>query len=205
GWRRDDRAQPLPGGPGWLRRLQQRGDGTDGCRGAAPEASGGEGEPRRHLRLPAVPLRAGGDDGRHHGVPRAPERDRGGGMKRVKRMNRVKRMTVGSLIEHLTTMDPEVKLQLSNHVESYRGYYEHVAISPGKATAGELLKELKSRIGTVMYGYKGGEVRITPHCDVYVAGYGDLAPDLGITADGPLGLGEGHLNYGGVDSAGAKR
>src|SRR5690606_33498520 len=156
---------PLPGGPGWLRRLQQRGDGTDGCRGPAPEASGGEGEPHRHLRLPAVPLRAEGDDGRHHGVPRDPERDRGGGM------NRVKRMTVGSLIEHLTTLDPQVKLQLSNHVDSYRGYYEHVAISPGKATAGELLKELKSRIGTVMYGYKGGEFPFTPHFDVYVAGY----------------------------------
>ena len=42
-------------------------------------------------------------------------------MKRVKRMNRVKRMTVGSLIEHLTTLDPQVKLQLSNHVDSYRG------------------------------------------------------------------------------------
>ena len=116
-------------------------------------------------------------------------------MKRVKRMNRVKRMTVGSLIEHLTTLDPQVKLQLSNHVDSYRGYYEHVAISPGKATAGELLKELKSRIGTVMYGYKGGEFRITPHCDVYVAGYGDLGPALGITDDGTLVLVEDDLNY----------
>lgn len=110
-------------------------------------------------------------------------------------MNRVKRMTVGSLIEHLMTLDPQVKLQLSTRVGSYRGYYEHVAISRGKATAGELLKELKSRIGTVMYGYKGGEYPVTPHCDVYVAGYGDLGPALGITDDGTLVLVEDDLNY----------
>lgn len=110
-------------------------------------------------------------------------------------MKRVKRMTVGSLIEHLTTLDPRVKLQLSNDVDSYRGYYEHVAISPGEATAGELLKELKSRIGTVMYGYKGGEYRFTPHCDVYVAGYCDLGPALGIMDDGTLVLVEDGINY----------
>lgn len=89
--------------------------------------------------------------------------------------------TVGTLIDALASVPPETPIPgLSKSVDSYRGYYEHVAIEPSEdgTTAGELLGVLRAKVGTFMYGYKGGEFVFDPSCLVFVAWYGDTGPML---------------------------
>jgi len=104
-------------------------------------------------------------------------------------------MTVDMLIAELDRMSPEAPiLGLSDDADSYRGYYEHVAIEPGEGTtAGSLSAYLKSRLGAPMYGYKGGDYTFDGDCYVFIASYGDTGPSLaGFTEDGePIGFEQG--------------
>lgn len=63
-------------------------------------------------------------------------------------------------------------------IDSYRGFYEHVAIGylpyedPGDPLVGQLLEALKAKVGTAMEGYKGGDYTMDADCLLWVANYG---------------------------------
>ena len=99
-----------------------------------------------------------------------------------------KQFTVGELIDALNEFDENrVIVGLTDYVESYRGYYQHVAIHPGEeTTVGYLISQLRGALGTTMHGYKGGEYPFNKDCLVFVAGYGDTGPGLaGFHSIGP--------------------
>lgn len=63
-------------------------------------------------------------------------------------------------------------------VDSYRGYYEQLAIMvEAKATmrVGSFVELLESKIDTVMEGYKGGEYNIDPMKEVWISNYGEAS------------------------------
>lgn len=67
-------------------------------------------------------------------------------------------------------------VQVSGIVDSYRGYYEQLAIEPGEeATAGELADALSNAIGEEFQGYKGGDYTMSRNTPVWVSGYGDAS------------------------------
>ena len=87
-------------------------------------------------------------------------------------------MTLGEIIEELSMARPDQnvyydfadmapKLKLDSYrgdcSETYLGYQEE------PMTVGELLSYLKSRVGEIMIGYKGGEYIIREDKDVFVA------------------------------------
>lgn len=100
-------------------------------------------------------------------------------------MKYAKSLTVGMLIDHLQTLDPSQPIELAAKADSYRGYYNHVAVAPGSSTAGKLLAHLKSKLGSTMTGYKGGDFTFHDGCQVFVADYGDCGPLLALM-DGEL-------------------
>lgn len=113
-------------------------------------------------------------------------------------MKTYRQLTVDELIEVLKKMSDDAPLLgLDADADSYRGYYEHVAIEPlaKGTTAGELRKHLIGRIGTMMQGYKGGEYEFRGDCYVFVAPYGDTGHALaGFTDEGePITISEGRL------------
>lgn len=61
-------------------------------------------------------------------------------------------------------------------IDSYRGYYEHVAIEPGskneRTTVGDLLRMVKRAIGGTFRGYKGGEFEMTSFTPVWYSEWG---------------------------------
>lgn len=62
------------------------------------------------------------------------------------------------------------------YTDSYRGYYDHIAIEPkpNRATyLKDFIKALRERIGTTMHGWKGGEYEVTPATPVWVAESGE--------------------------------
>lgn len=96
-------------------------------------------------------------------------------------------MTVDALIAKLETMPSAAPLKgLSAEADSYRGYYNHVAIEPGAGTtAGELAEHLRRKLGTTMHGYKGGDYTFGGDCYVFVAEYGSTGYSLaGFTDEG---------------------
>ena len=88
--------------------------------------------------------------------------------------------TIGELIDRLEQMPRDETVPgLRAEADSYRGYYEHVAIAPGTGVqAGTLLDLLRKKIGTMMHGYKGGDYMFDTGCRVFVANYGDTGPML---------------------------
>lgn len=95
--------------------------------------------------------------------------------------------TIGSLIEYLDTRDEFTIQGILSYPDSYRGYYAHVALEPGKyaVSSKTFSAELKARLGETMQGYKGGDFVIQEDCRVFVAGWGDTGPQLvGFTEDG---------------------
>lgn len=62
-------------------------------------------------------------------------------------------------------------------VGSWRGSYDIPSICPSREihTGQEIADELESKIGNVMYGYKGGEYDIYGDDEFYVADYGSSA------------------------------
>ncbi len=94
-------------------------------------------------------------------------------------------LNLGGLIDFLETLEPDTEIPLGLHIDSYRGYYDHVYIEEGQSTARDLAAYLNSQCGEVMYGYKGGDFTIRTNCLVFVASYGDTGPLLGLL-DGEL-------------------
>lgn len=81
-------------------------------------------------------------------------------------------VTLGELIEFLSFIPRDCRVDVSNEVCSYRGYYSDLAIIPGNSTAGELLDTLNDVLDTELVGYKGGEFLMDSDTPVWVADYG---------------------------------
>lgn len=76
--------------------------------------------------------------------------------------------------------------------DSYRGYYDRLALEPGSGiyTAGLLLDDARRAVGASFTGYKGGRFRMDESTPVYIALYGCLGPRLaGIQIVKPGGMG----------------
>jgi hypothetical protein len=63
-------------------------------------------------------------------------------------------------------------------LDSYRGYYEELAIEYSAATAnlltaGEFVTDLESAIGNTYEGYKGGSFTMTERTPLWCANYGE--------------------------------
>ena len=93
--------------------------------------------------------------------------------------------------------NPHFLYHLEPYVDSYRGYYDHVAMEPAVGgISGALLHERLARlIGTTMQGYKGGDYLVHEGCQVFLAYYGETGPMLvGFTDDGePIGCYESRV------------
>jgi len=94
-------------------------------------------------------------------------------------------MNLGALIRQLETAPQEHEVMFNfgyfkpQELRSYRGYYEHLALGytdqeSYKITVRELLSILKSAIGNVFEGYKGGAYAATADRLVYVSNWGDV-------------------------------
>ncbi len=97
-------------------------------------------------------------------------------------------LRLGELIERLSALDPEARIMFDfcdcfplADVDSYRGYYEDLAIAwssyePGKrepVKVSQLLDTLRGAVGSTYDGYKGGEFTMHDHSRVWVANSGD--------------------------------
>ncbi len=65
-------------------------------------------------------------------------------------------------------------------VDSYRGYYEDLAINVepdrySEMRTGDFVALLEERLGTTMTGYKGGDYQIRPSTRVWVSNYGEAS------------------------------
>lgn len=88
---------------------------------------------------------------------------------------------LGSLIAALERQPPENLVRFDfcgigpTGVNSYRGFYDHLAIGwedHAPTTVAGLLKTLREAVGQVYEGYKGGHYRMTRSTPVWVANYG---------------------------------
>lgn len=96
-----------------------------------------------------------------------------------------KQATVGYLIERLSRFDSEetlrydfVYMRPTKRLESYRGYYDHLALgytdkSGEELTVKELKKMLEDSIGHDYRGYKGGTYTMYDTTPVWVANNGE--------------------------------
>jgi hypothetical protein len=92
-----------------------------------------------------------------------------------------RRLSLGEFLDVLERQ-PEADLVLFDfggmvptRVNSYRGYYEDLAIGFGDVDTpkvAEVLKELRSAIGKTFEGYKGGNYRMGRNSRLWVANYG---------------------------------
>lgn len=99
-------------------------------------------------------------------------------------------MTLGEVIDYLRAAPSYSMVSgLSLDADSYRGYYERIAIDQGDwVRAHSLADYLDEKIDTTMTGYKGGEYPVTKQTLVHVAAYGYTGPMLvGFILDGDDG------------------
>lgn len=100
-------------------------------------------------------------------------------------------MYLGSLIAELKKHERTDNVRFNfgyfrpKDITSYRGYYEHLALTyeneTHSANVGELLDMLEAAIGQHYEGYKGGSYRASVTTKVYVANWGE-APGTTIIA-----------------------
>ena len=94
-------------------------------------------------------------------------------------------VSLGTLIEELSKIqDNALKMPVyvsmfgmsPSGVDSYRGYYDHLAIQcrydHDVMTVKEFLDKLRFSVGAVFTGYKGGEYRMNKNTPVWVSRYG---------------------------------
>lgn len=91
-------------------------------------------------------------------------------------------ISLGGLIDGLKKCKPELEVMFDwcgmgpVNFGSYRGYYDHLALSykdGARITAGELLELAEAEVGATHHGYKGGEFRMDRDTPVWVANHGD--------------------------------
>lgn len=83
-------------------------------------------------------------------------------------------MTLGKLIAALEAMPEGAEVANLNSAHSYRGYYSDLAFERDEGTrpASDLLKECKTAMGQVFFGYKGGDFVMGALTPVWLASYG---------------------------------
>ena len=93
-------------------------------------------------------------------------------------------MTLGELIDELKKQpdDNEVYLDFCymapDGVESYRGFYDHLALSYSQLNpmkVKELREELEAAVGATFTGYKGGSFIMTRNTPMWIDNIGDAS------------------------------
>lgn len=107
--------------------------------------------------------------------------------------------TLGDVIQALERADPTAEVQFDfcylapTEVDSYRGYYEHLALGWKNADAppywpkvSELLVTLKAAVGATFEGWKGGRFRMRADTPLWVANRGHSGGTgiVGVDLDG---------------------
>ena len=103
-------------------------------------------------------------------------------------------LTIGGLLDLLRKANQTDPWTGGDSVDSYRGYYDELAIEPGgTATVADAVAMLEESIGATFEGYKGGDYTMYGHTPVWSAPYGSTgAPVTGITITaGGIGLATG--------------
>lgn len=98
-------------------------------------------------------------------------------------------MTLGEIRAALSKAAPTAPITISSGgnpgaLDSYRGYYERLAIDPAEAptTVAEFLGHLDAADGETFYGYKGGDYYMDADTYVHVAAHGCCGPAVvGVT------------------------
>jgi hypothetical protein len=102
-------------------------------------------------------------------------------------------MTLGAFIDALAAVaDPETPVVLRNGrgahgFDSYRGYYEDLALNPQdtRKTVRDVLADARAALGEVFQGYKGGDFPMHKKSLLWVACYGSCGTKLtGVTLEG---------------------
>jgi len=96
-----------------------------------------------------------------------------------------KQLTLGELVERLEQceQDADVYFDFCRYqpgvLDSYRGYYDHLALGYEESGTGPLpvsvkalLKMCKDADGRIFHGYKGGAYEITRRTPLWVENYG---------------------------------
>ena len=93
--------------------------------------------------------------------------------------------SLGEVIQMLERANPDADVQYDfcylrpTDVDSYRGYYDHLALGWSDKHDDEgywpkvstLLERLRAAVGNTYYGYKGGEYRMNEDTPLWVANY----------------------------------
>ena len=90
-------------------------------------------------------------------------------------------MNLRELIDRLELEDPDLIIPNAfNDPHSYRGYYQELSFEPGAGpvTIHQLLQLVKSCLGQVFIGYKGGDFKMHEFTDVYLANFGQCGDML---------------------------
>lgn len=80
-------------------------------------------------------------------------------------------MTLGDLIGRVESLPSDFEVSAVSDPHSYRGYYTDLSFNPvdGKMKAGDLLDLLKSCLGEMFCGWKGGEYFMHKGTPVWLA------------------------------------
>lgn len=90
-------------------------------------------------------------------------------------------MSLGDMIDALELADRDAYIEFDfcganpTKVDSYRGYYDHLAIGweeRGVTKVRDVLDDLREAVGKTFEGYKGGDYRMDRDTPVWVSNYG---------------------------------
>ena len=90
-------------------------------------------------------------------------------------------MNLGEMIAALRKFPPDAPFVVDGvglgGVDSYRGYYEQLALEPSseQTTVARALRLLEGAVNMVMTGYKGGKYRMTLSTPLWVSHYGEAS------------------------------
>ncbi len=104
-------------------------------------------------------------------------------------MNNSAQITLGELIIFLEGLAPTFAIKGLGMLDSYRRYPQQLSFDPTNSTvtAKELLKACNDAKSGAFEGYKGGDYLMGDDTPLWVAGYGEVGPQLtGINNDGSI-------------------
>lgn len=84
-------------------------------------------------------------------------------------------LSIKEAIEKLKRVEPKTLIRGLGGLDSYRGYYEHLAFEPDNSIKfpKEIINELEKAIGETFTGYKGGEFIMSEDTLLFVSKYGE--------------------------------
>lgn len=98
-------------------------------------------------------------------------------------------MSLGDLIERLRQLNSDTIIKCDKRLDSYRGYYEDLAIEPNETGVNvvEFITTCEKANGGTFHGYKGGDFVMNLETPVFVAYYGSAGSPLkNITDNGEI-------------------